>query len=331
MSYVYLTEENAKLQKKGGRYLVGRNLEVIMEIPEESLEGLVLIGNIQVSSEAMTSLLQQGIPTTWLSHGGKFFGRLVSTSHVDVFRQQKQVLLQNSDYFLHMSKKIIEAKCHNQMTVLRRYNRRQRLGKVDININKIAACAKGIERAETREQLMGTEGIIAKFYFEALGLLVPEEFSFSVRSKRPPLDPFNSMLSFAYTLLMYEMYTAIENHGLSPYFGFMHSLKNHHPALASDLMEEWRAVIVDSMVLGLINHHEILSEHFCSREDRPGVFLTREGRKIFLQAYEKKLRTVNQYLTGEHSYRKTVGYQVAAFSQSLMAENPDMYVPLRIR
>lgn len=96
MSYVYLTEENVKLQEKGGRYLVGRSLEIVMEIPEETLEGLVLIGRIQVSAEAMVSLLEQGIPVTWLSHTGKYYGRLTPTTHVDVFRQQKQVQLQKS-------------------------------------------------------------------------------------------------------------------------------------------------------------------------------------------------------------------------------------------
>ena len=107
MSFVYITEENAKLQKKGGRYLLGRNLEVIMEIPEELLEGLVLIGRIQVSAEAMVSLLESGVPVTWLSHTGKYYGRLSSTSHVDVFRQQKQIQLQKSPFFLTLSKKCI--------------------------------------------------------------------------------------------------------------------------------------------------------------------------------------------------------------------------------
>lgn len=107
MSFVYITEENAKLQKKGGRYLLGRNLEVIMEIPEELLEGLVLIGRIQVSAEAMVSLLESGVPVTWLSHTGKYYGRLSSTSHVDVFRQQKQIQLQKSPFFLTLSKRCI--------------------------------------------------------------------------------------------------------------------------------------------------------------------------------------------------------------------------------
>lgn len=331
MSYVYLTEENAKLQKRGNRYVVGRNLEVILEIPAEILEGLVLIGDIQVSSEAMTSLLEQGIPVTWLSHKGKFFGRLESTMHVDVFKQQKQVMLQDSDFFLAMARKTVAAKIHNQLTVLRRYNRRANLPAVEKDIKMILALRNHVQAAENREQLMGFEGIIAKTYFSALGKIVPEEFSFSKRSKRPPLDAFNSMLSFAYTLLMYEVYTAIENHGLSPYFGYLHALKNHHPALASDLMEEWRAVIVDSMVMGLVSHHEILPEHFEHNASNNGVYLTREGRKIFIRSYEKKLRQLNKYMNTERTYRQSIDAQVGGFTQALMAENIDIYQPLLLR
>ena len=331
MSFVYINEDYAKLTKQGGRYILGRNLETIMEIPEESLEGLVLTGNIQVSSNAIVSLLEKGIPVTWLSHTGKFFGRLISTSHVDVFRQQKQVELQKSQLFLTIGRKIIDAKCMNQLTVLRRYNRRAKNKDIDQACRIIQSTKKDLEFASCADVLMGLEGIIAKVYFKALGHLMPEEFAFTKRSKRPPLDAFNSMLSYGYTLLMYEFYTAIENMGLSPYFGILHALKNHHPALASDLMEEWRAVIVDSMVLGLISHNEIKPEHFYTSEKNGGVYLNPDGRKIFINAFEKRMRQENSYLDIKLSYRNSIGHQVGLFLQALMAENADIYNPLILR
>ena len=162
-------------------------------------------------------------------------------------------------------------------------------------------------------------------------MMTPPPFSFASRTRRPPRDAFNSMLSFGYTLLMYEIYTALCNRGLSPYFGFYHALKNRYPALASDLMEEWRPVLIDSMVMSLVHHHEVQPEHFMRSEENGGVYLTREGRAIFLSAYEKKLRTMNCYLAGEHSYRKSLTVQAKKFSQALMAEEPDIYEPIRIR
>lgn len=130
---------------------------------------------------------------------------------------------------------------------------------------------------------------------------------------------------------MYEIYTAVEGMGLNPYFGYLHALKNHHPALASDLMEEWRAVIVDSMVLGLVHHKEIKAEHFFTKDDRPGIFLSREGRAIFLRAFEKRMRQENKYMDVDLSYRKSIVHQAGLFSQAMMAENADIYKPLRVR
>ncbi|MBB5335493.1 CRISPR-associated endonuclease Cas1 [Pectinatus brassicae] len=331
MSFAYITEEGARIQKKGDKFVVGRNLETIMEIPAEILEGLVLIESVQVSSQAMVAFLQQGIPVTWISSMGKFFGRLESTQHVNVAKHRQQMLMQDTSFAIELSKKIIAAKVHNQIILLRRYNRRQQSDKIRIIITNILAIRKNIITAENKEQLMGYEGIIARLYFEALGQIVPQEFTFSKRSKRPPLDAVNSMLSFGYTLVMYELYTAIENNGLHPYFGFMHALKNHHPALASDLLEEWRSVIVDSMVLGLIQHSEIKIEHFQKSETNGGVYLTREGRNIFLRAYEKKMRTVNKYEESKKSYRYTLNKHVNIFSQALITRDTAVYFPIFIR
>lgn len=332
MSFAYITEDGARIQKKGNKFIIGRNLETIMEIPAEVLEGLVLIEDVQVSSQAMVELLKRGIPVTWISSVGKFFGRLESTQHVNVFKQKQQMLLQDLPFSLELGKKIIFAKVHNQIIVLRRYNRRMQLENISRIIRNILATRKNINSAKTKEQLMGYEGIIARLYFEALGKIVPKEFVFTKRNKQPPLDPFNSMISFGYTLVMYEIYTAIVNQGLHPYFGFLHALKNHHPALASDLLEEWRAVIVDSLALNLIKHKEITLDHFQPpSNDNNGIYLTREGRNIFLKAYERKMRTINQYHDNKKSYRHTLNDNVQLYSQALMDENVSIYKPIFIR
>lgn len=134
---------------------------------------------------------------------------------------------------------------------------------------------------------------------------------------------------------MYDLYTAVTGEGLHPYFGFLHAVKNRHPALASDLMEEWRAVLIDAMTLSLVHHHEIKQEHFAAAEDEdtPGIFLTREGRAIFLRAYEKKMRTASRYGCGDgkRSYRHALAYQTRQYAQALMAENADIYEPVRLR
>jgi len=331
MSFAYITEKGAIISHKNNRFIVGRNHETLLEIPQETLEGLVLIDTVQVTSQAMVSLLECGIPVTWLSSKGYFFGRLESTSHVRVFKQQKQFLLQEKPFSFELSKKIISAKIHNQITLLRRYNRERNIPEVNLHIRNMMTMRDNLRRSETKEELMGYEGMAAKIYFSALGYFVSSDFAFEKRSKRPPLDPFNSLLSLAYTLIMYEIFTAIANEGLHPYVGFLHALKENHPALASDLLEEWRPVLADSLALSLVQHHEIKKEYFYTDEDSGGVFLTDEGRKIFFHEYEKKMRSINQYIEGKHSFRRSLSYQVAQYSQALMTEDVSVYDPIWLR
>lgn len=121
--FAYITEEEAYIQKRGGNFVIGHNNECVMEIPEEGLESLTLIDSVQVSSQAMVELLRLGVPVTWLSRTRFFFGRLESTRHVNVFRQERQILMKGSGFYLRMGKKVIGAKVHNQLTILRRYQR----------------------------------------------------------------------------------------------------------------------------------------------------------------------------------------------------------------
>lgn len=332
MCYVYLSDDGAKLRKRGNRFMVTREDEVLLELPEESLEGLVLTNSVHLSSQAAVSLLQRGVPTTWISTHGKFFGRLESTRHVDVFRQRRQVLAVGSDFALQFSKRIISAKVHNQLIILRRSVRYMECVQPSVEkaLAKLQIIKRKVASVENVRRLMGYEGLAVRYYFQALGQTMPEDFAFKVRSKRPPLDEFNALLSFGYTLVQDEVYTALCNHGLNPYFGMMHALKNGHAALASDLMEEWRAVLIDSMVIALVRHNEIKKEHFEHKEDG-AVYLNADGRRIFWQAYEKKLHTCNKYLEGEHSYRSSINLQVRRFADALMADEADIYEPIQLR
>ena len=173
-----------------------------------------------------------------------------------------------------------------------------------------------------------------KYYFKRLSKLVEPEFSFNGRSRRPPKDEFNAMISLGYSILMNEMYGKVENKGLNPYFGFIHRDKEHHPTLVSDLIEEWRAVIVDSVVMSLINGHEISLEHFYGDMEKPGCFLTKEGMKIFINKLEKKERTDTKYLSYVNyavSFRRAIELQIGELVKALEMEDATLYKPIRIR
>ncbi len=327
MSFVYVTEHGALIKLSGGKIIVEKNKKILAEVPKNTIDGLVLLSSVQITSQAIVEFLRIGIPVTWISSTQKFYGRLESMSNVNVARQARQIKLQDSKFYLAMAQKIIETKIHNQQVILRRYNRRKNSDNVQKNIRAMETISKFIPKTILINRIMGYEGVAAKNYFSALGEMVSKEFSFEKRTRRPPRDMFNSMLSFGYSLLMSEVHTAINNSGLHPYFGFMHAMKEHHPTLASDLMEEWRPVLIDSMVMSLVNHNEIKQNCFES-EKIDGIYLNSTGQKIFLNAYEKKLQTISE---NKYSYRHSLRMQAESYARALMAGDVKKYEPFKIR
>lgn len=174
MSFVYITEDGAFIRKRGGSFVVGQGEQEVMEIPEAVLDGLVLVDSVQVSSRAMVEFLRLGIPVMWLSRRGAFFGRLESTRHVHVFRQEQQVLQKGKPFYLALAKKCIAAKVHNQLTILRRcqrYHDSEELQKAvyDITENKRRSqMVKCLEKYGVRVQKSAFEAFLTKKKYEHL-------------------------------------------------------------------------------------------------------------------------------------------------------------------
>lgn len=330
MSSLYITEAGSYLHKRGGYVEIGRNNEVLAQVPIEQVEDITLIDTVQISSILITEFLERNVPISWLSGSGKFFGSLTSSNTIDINKHKQQFdLLANSNFYFILAQKIISAKTRNQLILLRRYNRTVKSEEVFNLMVKIELLRKNIFKTDDEAKLMGYEGIISKLYFSGLGLLVPEDFKFVKRSKQPPKDPFNSMLSLGYSMLFNEILANIMVIGLHPYVGLGHSLKKGHPALVSDLIEEWRAVIVDSLVMSMVKKKMIKANMFTINKN--GCFLNNEARKIFLQTYNKKLRTDNKYLSGNYTYRESLKKQCRQYAAALMQVNADLYTPMELR
>lgn len=333
MSYLYVNESSAKISVQNNYIVVEYKNGLVRKLPIETLETIQIFGQAQMTSQCTVQCIKKGIMVVYYSKGGSYFGRLESTGHVNVERQRKQCQLYQSEFSLNLSKKIIKAKIHNQLVVLKRYGR-----SVGNNLEEETKMIKIFENkitdADTIEQIMGYEGNAARYYFQGLSKVVNDDFKFSGRNRRPPKDPFNSMLSLGYSILMNEIYGKIVSKGLNPYFGFMHSDKEKHPTLASDLMEEWRAVLIDSLVMSLINGNEIKKEHFISNIDNPGVYLTEEGMKIYIKKYDKKVRTEAKYLENlisPVSFRHAIDIQISSLVNAIMNEDCELYNPIKIR
>lgn len=334
MSYLYVNESGSSINIENGYFVVKYKNDMSQKIPKETLESIILFGNIQMTSQSVRECLYKGIPISYFSEKGAYFGRLVSTSHTNIFKLKKQIYLSDdSNFSLQLSKKIIKAKIHNQIVILKRYIRNS-TENLENEISSIEAIKNKIDMCTSINQIIGYEGNASKNYFRGISMIINEEFGFRGRNRMPPKDPFNSMISLGYTLLMYEIYGEIENQGLNPYAGFLHKDRERHPTLASDLMEEWRAVLVDSFVLSMIQKHEIKKEHFFTNEETYGVYLNKDGMKIFLNKYEQKMRTEAKYLdyiSYRISFRKSILLQVRQLAKSITEENIEIYEPIKIR
>lgn len=330
MSYLYVCEQGATIGYEGCRVQVKQKGELLKSVPVETLEQIQVFGRIQLTTQCMTECLQRGINVIFYSAHGAYFGRLISTNHVNVARQRLQAAL-STDFKLTMAKNIIRAKIRNQVVILRRYARYQR-NKPELEITHMLLLSRMLERCETTEEIMGYEGAAARSYFSALGKLINPDFRFEGRSRRPPRDPFNSMISLGYSIILNEIYGKLEGKGLNAYFGILHQDREKHPTLASDLMEEWRAVLVDSVSMNLVNAQDI--ELFDFTYENPGVFLTNKGFKTYVGKLEEKFHADNRYLSYVNyavSFRRALDLQVNAFCNALESNDPTLYKPVQIR
>ncbi len=334
MSYLYIIRDKAKIACRENECVVEYDENERSLVPIETLEGIDIFGNAQLTTQAIHKFLLKGIPVSFYSKSGKFFGKLMSTGHINAKRQRQQSSLGlNKEQCLKFDKKIIKAKANNQLIVLQRYSRYN-----DENIEEerknIKALINRVDLCQEINELMGYEGNIAKNYFKGLGKLIDKKFKFEKRSRRPPLDEFNSLISYGYTILLNEIYGKIEKHGLNPYFGFMHSDNENHPTLCSDLIEEWRAVIVDSLAMSLINGHEITKEQFERDFENGGIYLNKDANKLFLKKINDKLSTNQKYIEDyeyEVSYRRGIDLQVMNLVRAIEAEDLSLYNPIKIR
>lgn len=333
MSYLYVNENGVTIGIEANRCIAKYPDGMKKYVPIEALEGIVIMGKSQLTTQCLEECLMRGINVSYFSKGGKYFGRVQSTGHIKTERQRKQCALYNTEFALELAKEIISAKIKNQLVVLRRYERFRKLSLADIH-DKMIICRNKIDECKSVSEIMGHEGQSAKYYFDGLSKCINKEFEFHGRTRRPPLDEFNSMIGLGYSILMNELYGKIEEKGLNPYFGFMHRDAENHPTLASDLMEEWRAVIVDATVMSIINGNEIEKSDFTHDLDEPGCYLTKNGVGILLKKLEKKFETDVRYLdyvSYPVNFRHAIQLQINQLVKAIESEDAQVYHPIIIR
>lgn len=286
---IHITEHGAYLHRRGGRIVVSRDDADLFEIPIEEIDQVCVAHEGKVSFGALREFLAHKIGFVVTSHAGEPVGWLDNLSggnailHGEQFRRAE-----DRDFCLAAARAMVGGKIANSRLIARRYARNHDGADGDAD-GDLAHLERTLARADSLEVVRGLEGAAARRYFEVLGNFLGSDWNFRQRNRRPPRDPVNVLLSYGYAILFQNVLTLLVRRGLHPYVGALHALADRHPGLASDLMEEFRPLVVDAVVLKLLLNGRLKPEHFEQGGDDCPCRLLPAGRRLFVKSLEDKL------------------------------------------
>lgn len=293
---LYVMTPNAYVHLENATVRIDVEREKKLQVPLHHLGGLVCFGNVMVSPALMHRLADEGKSLVLLDNSGRFKARLEGPVSGNILlRQTHHRVACESVFTLEIARALVAGKLKNSRSVLMRGAREAddeiEAAQLIRATDNLAASLRAAAIANTLDELRGVEGEAARCYFAAMNLIVKPQaracFTLNGRTRRPPLDRFNALISFLYAMLMNDCRSACESVGLDAQLGFLHAVRPGRAALALDLMEEFRAIVADRLALTLINRGQITEKDFT---DRPGgaVHLEGDGRKAVVIAYQER-------------------------------------------
>lgn len=293
LNTLYINTPDSYLSSDGNNVVVKIKNNVVGRLPLQNFEAIVTFGYSGVSPSLMQKCLEQDISISFLSRTGRLKGRVVGEPTGNVYLRKTQFFNSENDAAsLLIAKNMIIGKVYNHRWIIERFIRdhgmqidRDKFKSISENLKN---GLKDLQQVDTIDSLRGLEGSLANGYFSVFDDMIinqKDDFFYHGRSRRPPLDRLNALLSFSYSLLANECADALTTNGLDPYEGFMHVDRPGRKSLALDLMEELRGVIADRFVLRLVNKKEIHASDFVCKADG-AYLLTDDARKSFLAKWQ---------------------------------------------
>ncbi|VVB69160.1 CRISPR-associated endonuclease Cas1 [uncultured archaeon] len=318
---LYVVGQGKTVRKRGGRLEIwSHDVGKISEARIREISKVCLYGGVEITTPAMVELMQRNVPVLHFTHGGWFQGICQGMSHKNVELRIKQFdWARDEERSLLIARSIVSGKIENCRTRLRRYDP----GVSEQVLETLATISKEARDAPGRENLLGLEGAAAATYFSEFGRMLKtgsHDFSFEGRNKRPPQDPVNSVLSYIYGILTKELFVTVLAAGFDPYLGFYHQPKYGRPALALDMMEEFRPVIADSTAFALFNKKALIEDDFI--KTGIGISLTSDAKRKVIAAYEQRMQTeiVHPIFGYKISYRRVLEVQARLLARVLSGE-----------
>ncbi len=325
MTSLYITQPDAQLSKQYEAFKVSLKQEDgswrKQSIPAQTVDQVVLMGNPSVTGDALMYALELGMPVHYLSPFGKYLGAaLPGYSRNGQLRLAQYGAYKDDDAKLTIVKAMVTAKIHNQYAVLYRHGQKE---------NPLKLRKALVAQQHSVDQVRGIEGLAAREYFAGLATMLPEVWQFDGRNRRPPTDPVNALLSFGYALLRSQVTAAAHIAGLDPYIGYLHEVHHGQPAMVLDLMEEFRPLVTDNIVLAAINNKSIQPKDFT---EMLGAYrLSDAGRRTFLQAFDRKMNDTFKHPVFGYkcSYRRAIALQARLLAKHLQEGIPYKGLVLR--
>jgi len=295
LNTLFVTTQGAYLAKEGECVLVKVERETRLRLPVHTLDGIVCFGNVACSPFLMGFCAERDVTLSFLTEHGRFLARVSGPVSGNVLLRRRQYRAADDQVFsASLAGRFVTGKVHNCRSVLQRALR-DHADKVDCEglgaaAIRLSAIAKQLQQEMPLDRVRGFEGEAAKVYFEVFNQLITlqkADFFFHERSRRPPLDRVNCLLSFIYTLVMHDVRSALESVGIDPAVGFLHRDRPGRPGLALDMMEEFRPFLADRLALSLINLGQVKAKGFRITESG-AVLMNDDTRKTVLTAYQKR-------------------------------------------
>lgn len=334
MGTIYITQDDAFIGKTDERIHVKADKKQLLDVPFINVDGLVILGRANFSPALVSELLNRKIPLSFLTNTGKYLGRLEPELTKNIFvRKAQWAVTDNSPKALHIVQGFIRGKLKNYRNFIQLRNRQSYHEHLEKSIDQIQSIIDSLKTKDNINSLRGLEGAGSAIYFSCFNQLIKNSnFQFKTRNRRPPTDPVNSLLSLGYALLRHDVQSAVNIVGFDPYLGYLHVPHYGRPALALDLMEEFRPIVADAVVLSTINNQKLTPNDFITEPLSNAVSLTKEGLKIFLRLYEEKKQSKFKHpvLKRQCTYQEAFEIQARLLAKYLMSET-EQYPPLIIK
>ena len=289
---LYLGMQGAHARIEAGRVIVeSPQDQELLDVPSGTVERIVCFGAVGISSGLRSWALASEVDLVFLSRRGSYLGHAwAAASEHRIARLRAQLSVADDPARrMTFARAVVDAKARKQLILLQRFARRDNSEAVMAAAGQMEQLLVMLPDSDTRDELMGIEGAAAREYFTALGQIVPEAMRFTGRSRQPPADIINAALSYGYAIILSETVSALCAAGLDPAVGLFHTEQERRPSLALDLMEEFRPLVVDQVVVAAARRDELRPEHARRDEELHGVLLTKAGREVLVAGYERRM------------------------------------------